>query len=627
MIRFEYEYPARVKTKSGDSILFDPANNGAHRGLLERQLDKWRAAHPEAREATLEFIDRERHVAVLVDRQASSVDMRDDSSLEINLSAEHSKPSKGAEVQAVYETKYPGYRLTVFHPYEGKALLEQLSDAQATARGQLAAAMGLHDWDLRMTPAEDGGWHAVLDDGIVYQADKYDAKVDAACEQIGRLGWWFEADPKNGTIDIHPGLPKTFPKLVKLPFDRLGTDRERTPFGVRLARPGEEAEPAILDWKASPSIYLGGLPGAGKSVFGNDIIADQLATGQVELFVCDHFTKAADYYWARPWIHENGWGCDSLLQALGVLKTCMADIDKGGPRAEFFRRRGYQNWYQLTDEEKKQMPLRLVVCDEFTQLTVGHKSAGSLPKTALPPVWEEKHDAQVKELILRTVTDLVLVGRAYGYRVIILNQVASAATGMPPSLRSAIGNKALMGARASKNQRGLVFNIAESVPECPRNVFDEGVSKGVGSAEFEGQTPFVFKTYFPVLPDGTNDAKALGTWMCDHLGLPDGIDRAAYLDSFDQTTADDPRFNTAIMDRIRFRDADTYRLFPFLGAIKDKWDESLDEYGSAPADVPEPGSGEDDGTAPAGEPVRPSGPEPSGPLMDAAELARIMRQG
>lgn len=108
----------------------------------------------------------------------------------------------------------------------------------------------------------------------------------------------------------------------------------------------------------------------------------------------------------------------------------MADIDKGGPRAEFFRRRGYQNWYQLTDEEKKQMPLRLVVCDEFTQLTVGHKSAGSLPKTALPPVWEEKHDAQVKELILRTVTDLVLVGRAYGYRVIILNQVASAATGM-----------------------------------------------------------------------------------------------------------------------------------------------------------------------------------------------------
>lgn len=428
MIRFEYEYPVHVKTRAGGSVDFDPANNGSHRALLDRQIAKWQAGHPEAKAARLEFIDRDRHVAVLVDRQSSSVDMRDDSSLEINLSAEHSKPSKGAEVQAVYETKYPGYRLTVFHPYEGKALLERLTDAQATARGQLAAAMGLHDWDLRMTPVEDGGWHAILDDGIVYQADKYDAKVDAACEQIGRLGWWFEADPKNGTIDIHPGLPRTFPKLVRLPFDHLGADRDRTRFGVRLARPGETAEPAILDWKASPSIYLGGLPGAGKSVFGNDIIADQLATGQVELFVCDHFTKAADYYWARPWIHENGWGCDSLLQTLGVLKTCMADIDKGGPRAEFFRRRGYQNWYQLTDEEKRRMPLRLVVCDEFTQLTVGHKSAGSLPKTALPPVWEEKHGAQVKELILRTVTDLVLVGRAYGYRVIILNQVASAAT-------------------------------------------------------------------------------------------------------------------------------------------------------------------------------------------------------
>ena len=55
-------------------------------------------------------------------------------------------------MQAVYETIYPGYRLTVFRPYEGKALLEQLSDAQATARAQLAPELGLHARDLRDTP-------------------------------------------------------------------------------------------------------------------------------------------------------------------------------------------------------------------------------------------------------------------------------------------------------------------------------------------------------------------------------------------------------------------------------------------------------------------------------------------
>ncbi|MBT1162958.1 hypothetical protein [Bifidobacterium sp. SO1] len=627
MKRYEYKYPETVHSKSKGDVPFDPAGNGDHRIALERRIAQWKTRHPEAKDAVLESIDRDRHIAILVDRGLSVVTGVTDTRKEINLSADQQKPSKGEEVRTVYENKYEGWTLTEFHPYEGKAVIERLSDGQKTTRGILATAMGLHDWDLTVQPTDEGGWKAVLDDGIVYQPDKWDGKVEAACAQIGRYGWWHETDVKTGVIIIHPGLPKTFPKLVKLPFDTLGADRERTPFGVKLARPGDEAERAILDWKASPSLYLGGLPGSGKSNAGNAIIADQLATGQVELFVVDHFTKAADYYWARPWIHEHGWGCDSLLQTLGVLKTCMADIDKGGARAEFFRRRGYQNWYQLTDEEKQQMPLRLVVCDEFTQLTVGHKSAGALPKTALPPVWEEKHDAQVKELILRTVTDLVLVGRAYGYRVMLLNQVASAATGMPPSLRSAIGNKTLMGARASKGQRGLVFNIPESVPECPDNVFQEGVSKGVGSAEFEGQTPFVFKSYFPILPDGTNDAKALGTWMCDRLGLPEGIDRGSYLDSFDQTTADDPEFNRLIMSRVSFPESKTYELFPFLGAIRDKWNESLDEYGGGPTgDDTSHDDGDDGGTTPITSRSE-SGPEPSGPLMDAMELARVMRQG
>ena len=268
MIRFEYEYPVHVKTRAGGSVEFDPANNGSHRALLDRQIAKWQAGHPEAKAARLEFIDRDRHVAVLVDRQSSSVDMRDDSSLEINLSAEHSKPSKGAEVQAVYETKYPGYRLTVFHPYEGKALLEQLSDAQATARAQIATELGLHDWDLRVTPLEDGGWKVLLDEGITYQPSKMDTRMEKACLTVGRLGWWFDADPDTGVIEIHPGEPPTFPKLVPFPFDRIGdpTVRDKTPFGIRLARPGETGEPAFVDWTQSLGLLIAGLSGGGKAL-------------------------------------------------------------------------------------------------------------------------------------------------------------------------------------------------------------------------------------------------------------------------------------------------------------------------------------------------------------------------
>ncbi|WP_258926821.1 hypothetical protein [Bifidobacterium breve] len=1061
MIRFEYEYPARVKTKSGDSILFDPANNGAHRGLLERQLDKWRAAHPEAWEATLEFIDRERHVAVLVDRQASSVDMRDDSSLEINLSAEHSKPSKGAEVQAVYETKYPGYRLTVFHPYEGKALLEQLSDAQATARAQIATELGLHDWDLRVSPLKDGGWKVLLDGGITYQPSKMDARMEKACLTVGRLGWWFEADPDTGIVEIHPGEPPTFPKLVPFPFDRIGDPavRDRTPFGIRLARPGEPGKPAFVDWTQSLGLLVAGLSGGGKAlpmdaripvpacdrfpdgwarnrdlkvgdrVYGRDgriipianfsdienrpvyrltlsdgqklecadshlwtvsdsvmrramsdergrerreqtirlvsrlrVEADKVGTGVrgnrrriaidhglppnvtqqcaerhglvgadglcdvaellravaderesyimpggawakttdttltarqiaenptphgkcwgirvaepidnpvadlplgpyflgawlgdgisrvgaiclndddepymqpdildslggairrsenghgahtwfydmddgrilvtelrklglymdkhvpaaylrasrgqrlallqglmdtdgtigdrgscelcftnrrlaetslelirslgivagmsagpagytrdgehvdagtryrigftttmpvfrlprkrmllpditrptqdwlyivaceptgeiapvrclnvatydhlflmggfvpthnsvtindvttlgigtgAELYVIDHSTKATDYYWCRPWIADRGWGADSLLQTAGLLKWLLDDIEDGGERARAWKSHGWQNWYDdLSDEDKRRYPYRLIVVDELSQLTVGAKDATSLPKNPLPPVMERMFEQQVKALILSTLIRILQIGRAYGYRVVVATQIASSTTGMPPALRGNLGNKVIMGAKVNDAQKNLIFNIAKDVPDIPANVIDEGVSKGAGLSEMEGQPPYDFKSAFPMLGHHAGVA-ALGRALAERIGLPDGIGLDEYLDSLDKDTPSNPDFEQRVMERIRFPEAESYLRFPFLRAIKDKWDEAIDEYGGSPASDPDDGG--DAGTAPVGEPVRPpAGPEPSGPLMDAAELARIMRQG
>lgn len=988
MIRFEYEYPVRVKTQAGDSVEFDPANNGGHRALLDRQIAKWQAGHPEAKAARLEFIDRDRHVAVLVDRQSSSVDMRDDSSLEVNLSAEHSKPSKGAEVQAVYETKYPGYRLTVFHPYEGKALLERLTDAQATARAQIATELGLHDWDLRVTPLEDGGWKVLLDEGITYQPSKMDTRMEKACLTVGRLGWWFDADPDTGVIEIHPGEPPTFPKLVPFPFDRIGdpTVRDKTPFGIRLARPGETGEPAFVDWTQSLGLLIAGLSGGGKAlpldaripvpvserfpagwarnrdlkegdpVYGRDgriipikdfsdveelppnvtqncaerhdlvgpdglcdeaellhAIADEresyvmpggvwantvetiltareisenpkphgkcwgirladpienpdanlplgpyflgtwlgdgissagaiclndddephmqpdilsslggsirrgkvehgahtwfydmddgrilvtelkrlglymgkhipavylrasksqrlallqglmdtdgsvssrgscelcftnqrlaetalelirslgIAAGMhsgragytkdgerveagiryrihfttskpvfrlprklarlktytrstqdwlyitsceptgrtepvrclnvatddhlflmegfvpthnsvtindvttlgigtgAELYVIDHSTKATDYYWCRPWIADRGWGADSLLQTAGLLKWLLDDIEDGGERARAWKSHGWQNWYDdLSDEDKRRYPYRLIVVDELSQLTVGAKDATSLPKNPLPPVMEKMFEQQVKALILSTLIRILQIGRAYGYRVVVATQIASSTTGMPPALRGNLGNKVIMGAKVNDAQKNLIFNIAKDVPDIPANVIDEGVSKGAGLSEMEGQPPYDFKSSFPMLGHHAGVA-ALGKALAERIGLPDGIGMDEYLDSLDKDTPSNPEFEQRVMERIRFPEAESYLRFPFLQAIKDKWDESLDEYGGGPADAGSGGNG-DDGTAPAGRPVAPaaSGPEPSGPLMDAAELARIMRRG
>ena len=265
--------------------------------------------------------------------------------------------------------------------------------------------------------------------------------------------------------------------------------------------------------------------------------------------------------------------------------------------------------------------------DELSQLTVGAKDATSLPKNPLPPVMERMFEQQVKALILSTLIRILQIGRAYGYRVVVATQIASSTTGMPPALRGNLGNKVIMGAKVNDAQKNLIFNIAKDVPDIPANVIDEGVSKGAGLSEMEGQPPYDFKSSFPMLGHHAGVA-ALGKALAERIGLPDGIGMDEYLDSLDKDTPSNPEFEQRVMERIRFPEAESYLRFPFLQAIKDKWDESLDEYGGGPADAGSGGNG-DDGTAPAGRPVAPaaSGPEPSGPLMDASELARIMRRG
>lgn len=627
MIRFEYPFPETVGTPNGPAA-FDPAGNGRHRELLDRKIAAWQRKHPAASAATLEFIDMDRHVAVLADRTSSSVDTRDNGSKEVRLSAEQSRPSRGNDVRAVYEGKYPGYYLTVFHPYDSYALLERLTDRQVAVRAQIAVELGLNEWDLRVDETDEGGWRVRLDDGITYQPSKMDARMDKACLTVGRLGWWFDADPDTGVIVLHPGEPRTFPKTVPFPFDRIGDPRvrDRTPFGVQLARPGEPAEPALVDWTQSLGLLVAGLSGGGKSVTINDIVTLAVGTG-AELYVIDHSTKATDYYWCRPWVADRGWGADSLLQTAGLLKWLLDDIEDGGGRAKAWKEHGWQSWYDdLSDEDKRRHPYRLIVIDELSQLTVGAKDANSLPKNPLPPVMERMFEQQVKALILSTLIRILQIGRAYGYRVVVATQIASSTTGMPPALRGNLGNKLIMGAKVNDAQKNLIFNIARDVPDIPENVIAEGVSKGAGLSEFEGQPPYDFKSAFPIL-DGRAGVAALGAALADRIGLPDGIGRAGYMDSLDKSTPSDPGFEEKVMARIRFPEKEAYQRFPFLRAIKDKWDEALDSYGGGAAGRATDADDGDDAApapaaAPAGAPIA-----PSGPLMDAAELARIMRAG
>ena len=454
----------------------------------------------------------------------------------------------------------------------------------------------------------------------------------AAGMHSGRAGYTKDGERVETGIRYRIRFTTSKP-VFRLPrkLARLKTDTRSTQdwLYITSCEPTGRTEPVrCLNVATDDHLFLmGGFVPTHNSVTINDVTTLGIGTG-AELYVIDHSTKATDYYWCRPWIADRGWGADSLLQTAGLLKWLLDDIEDGGERARAWKSHGWQNWYDdLSDEDKRRYPYRLIVVDELSQLTVGAKDATSLPKNPLPPVMEKMFEQQVKALILSTLIRILQIGRAYGYRVVVATQIASSTTGMPPALRGNLGNKVIMGAKVNDAQKNLIFNIAKDVPDIPANVIDEGVSKGAGLSEMEGQPPYDFKSSFPMLGHHAGVA-ALGKALAERIGLPDGIGMDEYLDSLDKDTPSNPEFEQRVMERIRFPEAESYLRFPFLQAIKDKWDESLDEYGGGPADAGSGGNG-DDGTAPAGRPVAPaaSGPEPSGPLMDAAELARIMRRG
>lgn len=376
-----------------------------------------------------------------------------------------------------------------------------------------------------------------------------------------------------------------------------------------------------------PHLYLcSGFVPTHNSVTINDLAAFSVAAGS-EIYVLDHATKATDFYWLRPWVAPHGWGADGLLQTCGLLKWLLDDIEDNGARARAWREHGWQNWYDdLSDEDKLKYPLRTIIVDELSQLAVGGKNATSIPKNPLPAVMERMIEQQIIALNQATLIKLTQVGRAYGYRFIVATQIASSTTGMPPALRGNLGHKLIMGARASDAQKGLVFNDARSVPDVPANVINEGVSKGAGMSEFEGRPPCVFKSAFPLLGSHAGTT-ALGEALADRVGLPDGFTREEYLDSLDKSTPSNPDYERRIMNRIRFRAQDTYRLYPFLGAMRDKLEEVEAEYGGGAVPLPsDDGDANPDPVVPLSQaapvPVADDA-EPSG-LMDARLLARLM---
>ena len=505
---------------------FDPSRH--HGALLKYIAQK----HGDGFE--IEHIDPAQGVVVAA-RQVAITEVtaaaKTKDSFEVRL-ARGTRPTDGDKVAAKLEDQNPGYYLTAFEPYLGKATLTKMTDEQARCRGASAVALGVKAWDVRVTSRRDGGFDLTLPKS--YVPSKHDDKLtEVATTVVGRDGWFVRTDPAKLTASIIPSAPPTFPEVLPTPMGELGTDSDRSPIGRKLPAPGDElGEPLVIDWTASAHAMLAGTPGSGKSVTLNAMIADALAGGS-QLVIVDDPAKAVDFLWCKEFVRDGGWGCDSDR---GAVATLAMVYEEGQRRAKILAETGYVNWLDMPKAQRF-TPI-FVVVDEVSALLVTDKVPTGVPKTH--PMVHEIIEANLMKVTLgRFISKIIAELRFVGVRIVLSTQVTNNNTGVPPSLKAKIGHKVLQGANPSKSARVQAFSDESAVPTVPENVKAGGKrARGAGAADLEGQAPSVYKSYFA----STQDYKTHLERMCLRKSprpAPTASEIAKYTPSLDDDAYDD----------------------------------------------------------------------------------------
>lgn len=411
------------------------------------------------------------------------------------------KISDGDQIAAQLENdpQHAGHFMTRFDPYLGEARMSKLTPDQLHARAAIANVLGVKPWDVQIGRRTGGGFTVGLPNN--YVPSKHDDKLDEIAQvAIGQEGWYFRGNANKLTGEIVPSRPSTFPGAIAYPMELMPHQDAKTPaklppipLGMTLpARGDEPGEVLYLDVEASPHTQIGGTSGAGKSVSLNDLIAGALAGG-AELVIIDVPAKAVDFEEWRPFVRRGGWGCETFQEGAITLEQLYKE---GNERAATLKRYGAKKLADLPLDMQNQMRPVFIVVDEVTGLL----APDTVPK-ALPDDHPLKLEAQsknlAKQLILQYLEKIAAEQRFVGYKLIISTQVASTNTGIGTAFRTNLGNKALLGARATDGNRKLILRDPTSVPQVPDHVKNDALaSRGVGVSEFEGQEGQVFKSFY-----------------------------------------------------------------------------------------------------------------------------------
>lgn len=299
---------------------------------------------------------------------------------------------------------------------------------------RVARLLNVSVWDLYMvfTWVNVGAPNARIDNVVVLNApvagmtpekrhDTWRAIISAL--PGGSDGWPIDDDQETGRATLKYGEPLRLPEHVTtrdlvekcdLTSDPMAW--ARVGYGIKT-----DGSKLIHYLPSVPHLLVAGKPGTGKSAFARHILATRLALGH-QVVIFDHAKKAAfakgfrDY--ALIWATENR----AIANGLAFLS------EEGARRYKVIRRLGYENWYDLTPEERREHNISpiSIFFDELENALdasgIDLKATADIYGKDSPQVIAETKKMRAISFIYKYMASIGKVDRAAGLYLVVLTQ-------------------------------------------------------------------------------------------------------------------------------------------------------------------------------------------------------------
>lgn len=297
-----------------------------------------------------------------------------------------------------------GQTMLDYNPYTGRAETAKLPPATVELRARLLRKLPKQkSWELELLPifgVRDGVGH--LARVVITRADTVSPErgkevahwLGLARTVIGHNGWWVKIDDTTGVVTMNAGIPLKVPARAPYDYDVI----EMGKWGELVVGRDGYNKPVIVDLAATPHALVAGRTGSGKSIFLQTMIFSALAHG-FELAILDPSKHGLDFRWARPYVRDGGWGCQSFPEALETIERVYAEAQR---RLDILDRLDLPKWSALCEEDRIKYGIKpiLVVVDEGTSMA----KLISIPKTL------EKDDPRYAEIAkLNSAKELLLM--------------------------------------------------------------------------------------------------------------------------------------------------------------------------------------------------------------------------